>query len=86
MVSNMSACIDVMSIHKLAGKYNSEIRGPAGKQVALGECYFHPWTVMTSTATAKTNSDFILYVDNNNKKIKLQPSPNPVQEKHWTII
>ena len=36
MVSNMSAGIDVMSIRKL-GEYNSEIRGPAGKQVALGD-------------------------------------------------
>ena len=35
-VSNMSACIDVMSICKLAGEYNSDIRVPAGKQVALG--------------------------------------------------
>ena len=36
MVSNMSAGIDVMSIRKL-GEYNSEIRGPAGKQVSLGD-------------------------------------------------
>ena len=32
----MSARIDVMSIRKL-GEYNSEIRGQAGKQVALGD-------------------------------------------------
>ena len=32
----MSARIDVMSIRKL-GKYNSEIRAHAGKQVALGD-------------------------------------------------
>ena len=32
----MSARIDVMSIRKL-GEYNSEFRGPAGKQVALGD-------------------------------------------------
>ena len=44
----MSVLIDVMLIRKL-GEYNSEIRGPEGKQVALGECYFHPCIKLVET-------------------------------------
>ena len=59
----MTAPIDVMSIRKL-GEYNSEIRGPAGKQVTLGEWASAIFIPDTTVFTVKVD---MLYVSQINE-------------------